>query len=752
MRVSKVAVTAGLAVVLVIAVAVAVVQSLDFNEYKPTIIDAVRDATGRNLVLEGDIGLRVGLSPSLVVDGVRFQNASWGSRPDMMTVKRFELTVGLIPLLHGAIDVERVALIEPDLLLETSKKGEHNWVFTTTQAEKDPGAPVDIRLGAGIATNARIEYRDAASGRSETFELQALTSTALEDGERIEVRTKAVYNQTPFELEGRLGRLANLMRGDTYPVDLTLKALDTALKVEGSIAELGESPKIDLRFEADASTTAGLTAYAGLDLPAIGPVQVSGALRNPEGPFRLDDVFLTARLGQAELKGEGNLADLAALTGIDVVLKLDTPSMQELSPLAAGQQLPAVGPVTLSGRVVDVKGGFQVRKLNYRLGESDLAGEITVKLGGKRPSIESQLQSAVLDLDTILGTPDEPPTSGEDAPAASETPPRVFPDTQFPVAALREIDIDASAKIARLAVGGLLYSNLEYKATLEGGRLEFKPLRVEIGGGSVSATTTLDASGKVPRLDTRIDVEGVELGRVLDQVEGRKGLLTGAPITAKLRLKGDGTGVRELLAVADGELSIQLGEGTIDYATLTKSNADAVLDMRALIAPRLEPSPKVDVYCGVVRFAIGNGQALSRKGIAIETRRINVAGGGRIDLRTEAIDLAIKPTPREGVGIGGGVLADLVAIGGTLAEPAPTADVLGIAKSGASVGAAVATGGLSLLGQVVYDQLAKDREPCKTALAADMEPPDKRAPAPVSGEGSGPSGAGQGLLDPADGG
>ncbi len=84
----------GIFVGLVVAAVVAIffiLSSYDFNELKPQITQAVKEATGRDLALGGDIKLKIGLTPALAVDKVRFQNAAWGSRPELAKIKRFEV-------------------------------------------------------------------------------------------------------------------------------------------------------------------------------------------------------------------------------------------------------------------------------------------------------------------------------------------------------------------------------------------------------------------------------------------------------------------------------------------------------------------------------------------------------------------------------------------------------------------------------------------------------------------------------------
>jgi hypothetical protein len=75
-------------VVLVVA-AYVIVSTYNYNSLKPEIARAVKDETGRELTLGGNISLKIGFTPALVVQDVSFQNASWGSQPNLARIKRF---------------------------------------------------------------------------------------------------------------------------------------------------------------------------------------------------------------------------------------------------------------------------------------------------------------------------------------------------------------------------------------------------------------------------------------------------------------------------------------------------------------------------------------------------------------------------------------------------------------------------------------------------------------------------------------
>src|SRR4030067_2162617 len=107
----------GVIVIVIIAVVIAI-SMVDVNRYKGDVIQLVQEKTGRQFAVDGEFKLALSLVPTVVVEGVKFGNADWGSRPDMLTVGRLEIQVSLIPLLSNTIKVDRLILIAPEMLLE----------------------------------------------------------------------------------------------------------------------------------------------------------------------------------------------------------------------------------------------------------------------------------------------------------------------------------------------------------------------------------------------------------------------------------------------------------------------------------------------------------------------------------------------------------------------------------------------------------------------------------------------------------
>jgi hypothetical protein len=300
--------------VLVVAVGgigYAVLASLDVERMRGIIQDEARTATGRDLVLAGDIDLAISLTPAVEVSDVRFANAPWGTRPDMVTLRRFALEVSLLPLLSGEYRVNRLVLEGADILLETDANGAGNWAIAPAGEEAaseggEGGAATIPQIDEVTLLDSRITYRDGATGESMDL---ALTEAHVTRGPgTLAIAGEGAYQGQAFKLSGTVGDIAALMAGGAYPVDLALSVAGAELTLAGSVADPVAAPKPDLAFTAKGASLADLGALSGSALPAIGPYDVKGRLGAEED--RVTVAGLAATFGGSDLAG-----DVAIATG-----------------------------------------------------------------------------------------------------------------------------------------------------------------------------------------------------------------------------------------------------------------------------------------------------------------------------------------------------------------------------------------------------------------------------------------------------
>ena len=159
------------------------IASFDPDSLKPRIIAAVKQQTGRDLTLQGRIRLGLSLQPTLIVQGVALSNPPGFSRPQMATLEQLDLKLALIPLLSRRVEIDRLVLVKPDILLETDATGRPNWQFTpeTTAGAAQPGpadtkerAPTRITVADVRIEDGTLALRDAATGRSKVVGIKSL--------------------------------------------------------------------------------------------------------------------------------------------------------------------------------------------------------------------------------------------------------------------------------------------------------------------------------------------------------------------------------------------------------------------------------------------------------------------------------------------------------------------------------------------------------------------------------------------------
>ena len=120
--------------------------SFDPDSLKPRIEAAVKQATGRDLTINGSIGLAWSLWPTVEVRDVGLSNPPGFSRPEMVTLDRLQLRLALWPLLRREVEIDRLELVHPDVRLETDAQGRANWQFTPQQ--RPAGAPATMPASA----------------------------------------------------------------------------------------------------------------------------------------------------------------------------------------------------------------------------------------------------------------------------------------------------------------------------------------------------------------------------------------------------------------------------------------------------------------------------------------------------------------------------------------------------------------------------------------------------------------------------
>lgn len=376
-----------------IAAGVIYVSTLDFNQYRGLIAEQAKAATGRDLAIKGELKLSLGFTPAVAVDDVTFANASWGSRPEMANVKRFEAQVELLPLITGTIKVKRIVLLNADILVETDAQGRGNWVFDTgakpTQPSTQPttsGAPGKLPVVSEVVVrDSKLTYRDGRTRQVSQLDLQRVSLRANSDNDPLKIDVDGAFNGHSFQVIGQVGAIAALTRsgGAPYPVSLVVRSPEAGtVKVDGQIKEPMTGKGYELAVAAEGNEIAKLAELGGVKVPLLGPFKVELKLTdgapggNPSIPsFKVD-------LGKPELvlvRAQGAVRDPIGQKGIAITASVEGREIGAFSGLALPGMaapippIPALGPFRANLRVTEGPAGRPaIPELKAELGRADL--------------------------------------------------------------------------------------------------------------------------------------------------------------------------------------------------------------------------------------------------------------------------------------------------------------------------------------------------------------------------------------------
>lgn len=510
MRIRTVLKFVALPVVLVVAAVVVFLATMDLSRYQPLIAQKVKEATGRDLDIGGSLRLALGLTPAIVLEDIKFQNATFGTRAEMIKARRLEADVALLPLLSGRVEINRLVLVGPDILLETDEKGRGNWDFSRDDEPLSPPptsaeqAALDLpNLKSVNIENGLLTYRNGVSGKITKLEVVRFRGWSAGRDAPLDVDLDAAYDGVPFDVSGRLGAFVALGSPAAFPVDLTFETTDARLALRGSVHRPWSPTGLDLALDASASDLGGVARLLKTSLPA-GPLSLSGKLTGDSGNLALRDV--KGKLGGSDFTG---------------AIRFKDGKTPHVALSIAAQQL----------HMADVE-----------------LVETAPENGNRRAPAKADVAEAA------------PPNDAD----------RLFSAAPLPFAALATINGELDATVEQLALGAVTIERVAVKAALERGRLTVPQWSGRFADGTVSGSLTLETPKNAATLTLRAAaVDAAKFAGILETEE----VLTGTfDLTADLAAEGNS--LRALMAGVSGTSSLVMGKGEVKSSYVELLGAD----------------------------------------------------------------------------------------------------------------------------------------------------------------------------------
>ncbi len=456
--------------------------------------------------------------------------------------------------------------------------------------------------------------------------------------------------------------------------------------------------------------------WANLDIRASGPdvrslVQVFEDFEPDEAPFLIDvrgtlrDTALAfdrldINIGEATLSARGELEFLGDTAATEFQLSISIPDIAKLGVFngyRAREQS-----FTLNGNVTGAGGELAIDNLVATLGESDINGKIRYRAGDV-PYLDVDIMSDSILFASIL---EEQEQEQEYDPEPEFEDGRLIPDVLVPFDSMKKIDVSVDIDIGELQRDTLHIRDFRLQAEMHDGILDVPVagFRARLGGIVGKFRLAPGESG-----EGVASVELVSRDFALGMGNFNQDLAMTGDIDVKL--ESTGADLRSLLGNANGIFYLKTRGGRFaSNQSMRRIYGDMLDEMLTTINPFRTTDPYTTFSCVILPLEIVNGVVSGAPSTLISTDKMHMALTSVIDLKSEGLELNIRTIPRRGISISAGELLNpYIKIIGTLAAPRMAVDEKGVLLTG---GAAVATGGLTLLASAVWDRLRRSQDRC----------------------------------------
>lgn len=729
-------------VLIVVAGLIALPFVVDPNDYKDEISTQVEKVTGRNLTLQGDIGLSVFPWIALELGPLSLSNAEGFKSDSFAKVEAAEIRIKLMPLLKKQLEMDTVVLDGLVLNLETDKNGKTNWDDLTKSAEEDLNESKpeqdEAKSGPALAgvsiagvqlSNANILWSDASKGESYQLRNLNLNTDPLVPGEPTAVDMAFDLISAKPEAKAHVTLDSNVMV-DMENQQYALSDLAFTTLAEGKGLPFSQAD-ISLNGNIQADMVKQLVSVSGLDLNAKASndkqnidarltAEVNSNLATQQ--TSIDNLKLTADIADPALPGEKAKLELTSNVSADLeqqtltlsalLLKLQDLVMQgdikannilADNPAFAGNihvqpfslrkladdmniELPPMADdstlenVELKTELAGTANSVNAKQLDVTLDQSKLTGQFAIN-NFSQPAFNFKLNLDRIDADRYL-----PPVEEGEAkkPAKESAPKAADAGSELPLEALRQINAKGSIDIGKLKATGLTSENIHVTINAADGLVKLTPMRADLYQGQYNGNVSLDARGDKLKLAIDETIKGIQAAALLQDMTGKAAISGTANANAKLT--GSGASVDEIKQTLSGNGGFAFTDGALKGINIAGAIRKAKAALSGQTVADSDAPVQTDFSSLSGTFTAKNG-LIDNQDLALKSPLLRVSGAGQASLPKETIDYSLKVAVVGSIsGQGGKELAELkgltipVKIGGTFSEPKPTVDLANLVK------------------------------------------------------------------------
>jgi AsmA protein len=600
-----VAIVAGVVIALVAVLLVAVVVLVDPNDYKADITAAVQRSTGRELTLDGDLELAVFPTIRIAVGPASLSNApGFGAEP-MARIGGAELSVGLLPLLSGRIEVSKATVTGLELNLARDARGRDNWQdLSGGTAQTDAAAPaaeggsapnLDLDVGAIEVVDARVVWNDASTGSR--------------------------WELTEFGLEAEGFGL-----GDKFPLEMQfgLSGADVAVKVAASMQATLTLAANEYRLEAlDVTVDGSGAGWPGE--PSQAKLKFDSLVANLDsetlelGGLTLDFLGITMA---GSLSGQKLLSDLALAGAVDI---------REFAPRTVLERF-GVAVETADGEVLQRASAkanlvynsnqMGLRDMQLALDDSALTGRVALE--GERLTYDLTVDD--INVDRYL------PPAAEGGGSEDEG---SLDAIDLPLDVLRTLNARGELKFGQAKFSGLTLTNAAFALNAANGGVRLTP-SAQLYGGRMAGDIRVQVDANTAQLTFEQNLDDVNLAALGQDLLGSQDITGTGDV--RLNLVASGSNLGQMRRELDGDVAFNVTNGSLEGLDLWYElrRARARLDSAAL--PERGDAARRTTFSSLSATGVVEDAVLTNRDLNGRLDFMTIDGSGTVNLLTDAID------------------------------------------------------------------------------------------------------------------
>ncbi len=581
-------------VVLLLVAAVVAPFLIPADVYKDKIVQAAREATGRELSLNGDIKFNVLPRLELQAEDVAFANAPGATAPKMATLDELILELQIWPLLAGEVKVDSFVLVGPVINLEIDKSGRPNWEFdgakdggasspsqTTgeqTAAPPSGGAPTlpEISLGDVRLVDGLVTFRDARGGEAiEISDIQMKLSLPDLDS-AVRAEGSLVWNAEKLSLEVETESLRGLLAGQTTPISLSLDSKPVKLGYRGSVTN-GTPPKVNGEIDLDVPSIRNLASWTGNPLDA---------------------------------PGEG------------------------------------LGPLKIKGKIDATDKIFAFTDAGIGLDAMNATGDLTADIGGKRPYLKGRLDVDKIDLNTYMPPAQDGQaapsgaasgSTGAAAPGGEQAGPGEWSDEPLALDGLKAANVDFALTVGAIEIQKIKVGRSALVVALKDGLLNLDLSELNLYGGVGKGKVTVDARGAVPAVAESFAMEGIQAEPFLTDASDFDRLSGTGRMDISVTAKGRSQ--KEMVNALNGKGAVKFVNGAIKGINLAAMARNV---QSAFLSSGGDKAEQTDFAELSGTFTITKG-ILQNNDLVMLNPLVRLSGQGTSDLPKRTVNYRLEP-------------------------------------------------------------------------------------------------------------